>query len=257
MKNQINAKLKEGKTLIGSWITMDHPGIAEIMVNAGFDWVCIDIEHSAIDFSGVESLLRVIDLGGSVPFVRVTQNDNNIVKRVLDSGARGIIVPMVNSEEEAKKAVEACYYPPMGTRGVGLHRANGYGTKFKEYRENLEKEITLVVQIEHIQALSNLEKIFAVKGVNAYMIGPYDLTSSMGIPGEFEHPEFLKALEKIQNAAKEVGLPQGIHIVEPEPAQLKLKIDQGYNFIAYGVDFRMIDLACRGGLRVRGADEKA
>jgi len=118
---------------IGSWITLGHFSIAEIMANAGFDWLCIDLEHSVIDYYEAEQLIATIESNGCVPYVRVGANDPTIIKRVLDAGAKGVIVPMVNTPEDAQKAVNASKYPPKGNRGVGLARAQGYGFSFDEY----------------------------------------------------------------------------------------------------------------------------
>ena len=134
MSDNFKAKLKNVKSsLIGSWITLAHPAIAEIMARAGFDWLAVDMEHSVITIREAEELIRVIDLAGVVPLVRLTSNNSDQIKRIMDAGAHGIIVPMVNSAKDAINAVEAIKYPPMGKRGIGLARAQGWGTKFQEY----------------------------------------------------------------------------------------------------------------------------
>lgn len=233
---------------IGSWITLAHPAIAEIMSSAGFDWLAVDMEHSVITIREAEELIRIINLSGVIPLVRLTSNDPNQVKRVMDAGAHGVIVPMVNSSDDARRAVQAVKYPPLGNRGVGLARAQGYGKCFQKYLEWQKTESIIIVQIEHIDAVKNLKSIFSVPGINGYIIGPYDLSGSMGIPGEFEHPDFLSAMEKIRNVAREMDIMGGIHIIEPEPQQLQQRIDEGYRFIAYSLDIRMLDVSCRDGL---------
>jgi 2-dehydro-3-deoxyglucarate aldolase len=236
------------KLSIGSWIQLGHPAVAEIMASAGFDWLVVDLEHSTIGLREAEELIRVIDLKGVVPLVRLSSNNAEQIKRVMDAGAHGVIVPMVNSEEEAQAAVSAVKYPPKGHRSVGLGRAQGYGTSFIEYF-NWQKDHTLVVvQIEHIDAVDNLESILSVAGVDAYIVGPYDLSGSLGIPGEFKGHRFLEVMQHIRNVAEKLGVPGGVHIVEPDPAQLRRSIEEGNHFIAYGVDFRMLDVTCRMGL---------
>ena len=233
---------------IGSWIQLGHPAIAEIMASAGFDWLAVDLEHSTISLREAEEIIRVIDLKGVVPLVRLSSNNPEQIKRMMDAGAYGVIVPMVNSREEAEVATRAVKYPPEGHRSIGLARAQGYGARFTEYFDWQREHSLVVVQIEHIDAVDNLESILSVKGVDAYFVGPYDLSGSLGIPGQFEAPKYLDAMQRIRSVAEKLGVPGGVHIVEPDPAQLRQRIEQGYRFIAYGVDTRMLDTVCRAGL---------
>lgn len=237
------------KLTIGSWITLAHPAIAEIMAKAGFDWLAVDLEHSVITIKEAEELIRVIDLCGVVPLVRLTSNDANQIKRVMDAGAHGVIVPMVNSALDAIAAIEAVKYPPQGKRGVGLARAHDYGEKFSDYWSWQESLSLVIVQIEHIEAVQNLEEILSVEGVNGYIIGPYDLSASMGIPGQFEHADFKKAMAKIKKITNKLETVGGIHIIEPNPDELSQKISEGYKFIAYSLDIRMLADACINGLK--------
>jgi 2-keto-3-deoxy-L-rhamnonate aldolase RhmA len=241
-------KIREGELTVGSWITLAHPAIAEIMSKAEFDWLAVDLEHSVITIREAEELIRVINLSGVTPLVRLTSNDPNQIKRVMDSGSHGIIVPMVNSPEDAERAVASVKYPPQGRRGVGLARAQGYGTRFNEYLKWQKGNSIVIVQVEHIEAVNNLEAIFAVDGVDGFIIGPYDLSGSMGIPGEFNHPDFLAAMDRVKAVAKKMKITGGIHIIEPDPDQLEQRIGEGYRFIAYSLDIRMLDVACRKGL---------
>ena len=163
MSNNFKAMLKNVKSpLIGSWITLAHPAIAEIMAKSGFDWLAVDMEHSVITIREAEELIRVIDLAGVVPLVRLTLNNPDQIKRVMDAGAHGIIVPMVNSARDAKNAVEAVKYPSMGKRGIGLARAQGYGTQFQEYLDWEKTGSIVIVQVEHIDAVNSLEEIFSI-----------------------------------------------------------------------------------------------
>ncbi len=246
----LKQKLREKELVLGTWITLAHPAIAEIMARAGFDWIAIDLEHSVITLREAEELIRIVDLAGVVPLVRLTSNDPNQIKRVMDAGAHGIIVPMVNSANDVCKAQEAMRYPTVGKRGVGLARAQGYGTTFDEYLAWQQKETVLIVQIEHIDAVENLREILSVEGVDGYIIGPYDLSGSMGIPGQFQQKAFLEVMENIRLVTAEMEIPGGIHVVEPEPEQLKSRIEEGYRFIAYSLDTRMLDVSCRNGLNV-------
>ncbi len=244
----LKQKFAENIITIGSWITLAHPAIAEIMAKAGFDWLAIDLEHSVITIREAEELIRVIGLCGAAPLVRISSNDAVQIKRVMDAGAHGIIVPMVNSAEDARLAVSSVQYPPSGNRGVGLARAQGYGTGFEEYKKWLENESIVIVQIEHIEAVNNLDKILEVDGVDGFIVGPYDLSGSLGIPGQFDHPLMRDAMERIISWGTSSGKTSGIHVVEPNSEELKQRIDQGYRFLAYSIDIRMLDCACHDGL---------
>ena len=250
---KLKMKLAESSTTIGSWITLAHPAIAEIMSKAGFDWLVVDLEHSVITIREAQELIRVIDLCGVTPLVRLSANDGVQIKRVMDAGAHGIIVPMVNNAEDARLAVSSVRYPPFGNRGVGLARAQGYGTGFGEYKKWLENESVVIVQIEHIEAVNNLDAILAVDGVDGFIVGPYDLSASLGIPGQFDHQLMRDAMNRIIAEGSGSGKVPGIHGVEPNIEGFKQRIDQGYRFLAYSIDIRMLDCACREGLgQIRG-----
>ena len=245
----IRQKLKSRSVALGSWITIGSTTCAEIMCRAGFDWLVVDLEHSAISISVAADIIRVIDLCGVTPMVRLTSNDPNQIKRVMDAGAHGIVVPNVNTAEEARLAVAATRYAPNGVRGVGLARAQGYGFGFKKYLEWQVNGPIVVVMIEHKNALLNLEEILSTPGVDAFFIGPYDLSCSIGIPGEFTHPDFIQAIETILKAGNTLNCPSGIHIVEPDLSELENSIKAGYNFIAYSVDSRVLDVGMRAGVQ--------
>jgi len=211
------------------------------MVNAGFDWLVIDMEHSAANSLGqVQRLIQVIDLAGCMPFVRTPANDPIVIKQVMDAGACGVIVPRVNSPSEAEAAVGAVRYPPYGERGVGLWRAQGYGRTFDDYREWLEHGSKVIVQIEHIHAVKNLAAILDVDGVDGFIIGPYDLSASLGVPGDLEQPVVTEALREVEAVASSTEKWVGYHIVHPDRERFLEMIRRGYNFIAYGVDFTFL-----------------
>lgn len=248
-KISLRERIRSNKPTIGSWITLGHPSIAEIMANAGFDWLVVDLEHSVIPIDVAGDLIRVIDLCGVAPLVRLTSNNPDQIKRVMDAGAHGIVVPMVNSAEEARRAVAAVHYAPQGGRGVGLARAQGYGVRFQEYLVWQKESPVVIVQIEHQDAVDNLEAILTVPGVDGLIIGPYDLSCSMGIPGQFDHPDFMAAMERIRMTAIRLGSPAGLHIVEPDQERLKQSLHEGYRFIAYSVDIRILDVGVRQGIQ--------
>ena len=193
--------LKNKKITLGSWITLAHPAIAEIMAKAGFDWLTIDMEHSAITLHQAQQLVQIVELCNVTPLARVGENNPNLIKRVMDTGVHGVIVPMVKHKGDAIRAVSAVKYPPLGTRGVGLARGQGYGLEFEKYKEWVNKESIVIVQIEHIEAVRNLDEILSVEGIDGFIIGPYDLSASMGIPGEFEHPDVIEALNRVMETS--------------------------------------------------------
>lgn len=246
MKTMINkTDFKNSNPLIGSWVTLAHPAIAEIMANADFDWLAIDLEHSTITIREAEELIRVIELSGVTPLVRLTSNNPDLIKRIMDAGAHGIIVPMVNSEADAQNAVQAIKYPPIGSRGVGLARAQKYGSDFDSYKKWQKDGSIVLVQIEHIEAVKNLREILSVNYIDGFIVGPYDLTSSMGIPGEFSNTKFVEVMNEIRVIADEMNIPSGVHIIEPDSIQLKLRIEEGFKFIGYSLDIRMLDHSCQ------------
>lgn len=241
----LKEKLKNKETTIGSWITLGHSAIAEIMAQVGFDWLVIDMEHSVIELSEVQDMIQAIDTAGVPTIVRLTSNDVNLIKRIMDAGAHGIMVPNVNSKEDAERAVAATYYPPRGNRGVGLARAQGYGASFQDYRKWLHENAVVIVMIEHIDGVNVADEILAVDGVDGYMIGPYDLSSSIGVPGDFEDPRVVEAIKRIREAGEKAGKPGGIHVVDPDLGAIEQRINEGFSFIGYAMDVRILDAISR------------
>lgn len=244
----LKSMLRQNQFTLGSWITLAHPAIAEIMSRAGFDWLVIDLEHSVITIREAEELIRVIALSGACPLVRLSVNDSVQIKRVMDAGAHGVIVPMVNSAMDGRQAVEAVRYPPEGRRGVGLARAQGYGSAFERYRQWLNQESVVIVQVEHIKAVDELKEILAVDNIDGFIVGPYDLSGSLGVPGQLNHPKMKETMDRILSTNAAAGKVAGIHVVEPDVAELHKRVDQGYRFVAYSVDIRMLDSICRLGI---------
>jgi len=233
----LKKKLTSRELTIGSWLTIPHQSVVEIMATAGFDWLTIDLEHAAIDISQVMNLVGWIQGKGMKALTRVSKNEEVIIKRVLDAGVDGVIIPTVKNAEEAKMAVEFVKYPPKGKRGVGLNRAQNYGIGFDEYKEWLDKEAIVIAQIEHIDSVHNLESILAVEGIDGIIVGPYDLSASMGMPGNYEHPDVQAALAVIDSVTLKSGKPLGFHVIQSDYHKIKEKIDKGYTFLAFSLDF--------------------
>lgn len=256
--NAVKSKLKKGQISFGSWIASAHVSVAEILAGAGFDWIAVDMEHSNITLADLPPLFAAIERHGAVPLVRLPENDPSTARRVLDTGAGGVIVPMVNSRKDAERAVESVKYPPEGRRGVGIARAQGYGRRFKAHVKDSNKDILVVVQIEHIDAVRNVEAIFSVPGVDAYMIGPYDMSGSLGIPGQLNHPTVEQAKDRVLKAARRRRIVPGIHLVHPEPAELERSLGLGYRFIALSSDIIMLaDASDSIRAMARGAQSKS
>jgi len=242
---RLKERLHRNELTLGSWITLGHPAIGEIMAASGFDWLTIDMEHSAITLHEAQQLIQVIELAGCTPLVRVGCNDPNMIKRVMDAGSHGVIVPQVNSPEEAQVAVQAVKYPPQGIRGVGLARAQGYGMEFERYKAWNDQESIVIVQIEHIRAVDELESILSVHGVDGFIVGPYDLSASLGVPGQFDHPAFLQAMERVLDSVRQAScISPGFHVVPPDLDLLNEKINDGYRFVAYSLDSLFLAEKC-------------
>ena len=233
----LKQKLQNNKLTIGSWVTIGHPSVVEIMSSAGFDWLTIDLEHSAISLETAQNLISTIHANDMKALVRVGKNEEVIIKRVMDIGADGVIVPMVNSKEDAIRAVEYVKYPPLGKRGVGLYKAQKYGIGFDDYKEWVKDKSIIIAQIEHIKAVENIEDILQVKGIDGTIIGPYDLSGSIGYPGEYDRDDVKEALKKVENACKKHNKSLGFHVIQSDYKKLQEKIDTGYTFLAFSLDF--------------------
>ncbi len=248
----LKARLAAGELTIGSWVTLGHPSIAEIMSRAGFDWLVLDTEHSVLSTADVQSLVRAVEPTGCSPIVRLASNDAVQIKRVMDAGAHGIMVPMVLDAQDARAAVDAVYYPPLGSRGVGLARAQGYGVDFEEYRDRLRERAVVIVMIEHHEAVANIDEILAVDGVDGYIIGPYDLSASLGAPGDLDGPATRRLIDMALAAGDRAGKPGGLHVVEPDCDALLGRVRDGFRFLGYSMDVRILDACVRRDLQVLG-----
>jgi 2-keto-3-deoxy-L-rhamnonate aldolase RhmA len=234
------------KHSIGTWLSLPNESVAEIFAKAGYEWVVIDLEHSAININQAEQLIRVIDLAGSKPFVRLSGHSASQIKRVLDAGAKGILAPMVELQAQIEGIVAACHYPPRGNRGMGLARAQGYGeaNAKSEYITTTSKHIEIYAQIESVAGIANLDSIFSQE-IDGYFIGPYDLSASLGNPGIFDSDDFIEAEEQILKASQRHQVKAGYHLVEPNAKQIPILLNKGYDMIAFSVDIRMLDLSAR------------
>lgn len=252
----IKQKLKKRELTVGSWITIGSTVVAEIMAKAGYDWLTVDMEHSAITLDIAQDLIRVVELCGVSPLVRVGENEPNLIKRVMDAGAHGVIVPMVNTRKDAVQAVRSVKYPPEGFRGVGLARAQKYGAHFEGYRRWNQEHSIVIVQVEHIEAVNNLEEILGVEGVDGFIIGPYDLSGSLGVPGQFDQPDMVEALRRVRDVSEQMNALPGFHVISPDIDAFEAKKKEGYKFIAHSLDILFLGQNCRsavGSIKGTGA----
>lgn len=246
MNAHFKKKLIQGDLLRGTIITLSSTEIVEIFSQAGLDWLFIDLEHSALSISDAKILLQVA--GNRIPcLLRVPSNNDTWIKKALDIGPSGIIVPQVHSAEDVKRAVQFCKYPPEGTRSVGIARAQGYGAKFQDYVASANDATSVIIQIEHIDAVANIEKIITVPGIDCLFIGPYDLSASMGKIGLTTDPDVQLAISKVARAAEQAQIPLGIFGATAEAVDPY--IQSGYTLIAIGIDSMLIANAAEGIMR--------
>lgn len=252
MNNKLREALLNRRVSLGAWMQIGHCAVAEILARAGFDWVCVDLEHGAIDLETTTDIFRTLDAFDCVPVARLPLNDPVWIHRTLDAGARGLIIPMVKTAAETEAAISEAKYPPRGTRGYGYSRANMHGMDFAEYIATADDEIAMVMQIEHKDAIANLQAILDVPGVDGLFIGPLDLSGSMGITGQLDHPQMVAALETYRSVCMQRKVSAGMHIVRPNPDNIRGAIDQGYTLIALGLDNVFLDDSSRACLKAAG-----
>jgi 4-hydroxy-2-oxoheptanedioate aldolase len=240
-KNHVRSKLQRGESSVGTWLTLPDPMVAQLMARTGFDWLTVELEHSPTSFESAAQSFGLIAGAGCVPLVRVPWNTGENIKRVLDTGAWGVIVPMVNSRAEAEAVVNAARYAPEGQRSVGgnLHAAN-FGTDAATYYDRANEETLVVVMAEHVRGIENADEILSVPGIDVVFIGPNDLHKSMGKKPAFESdsPEFVDALKHIQKTAAKYKVATGIHVIDAEAANRR--IAEGFQFIAVTSDVGML-----------------
>lgn len=241
--NHVRQRLQNGEPSIGTWLALPSPEAAGFVSTLDLDWLVVDTEHNAIDIRTLGLMFSAMTASGVAPMVRIPWNTAENIKRVLDVGAWGIVVPMVNSREEAELAVSATKYPPVGNRSVGGSRhAMSFDTTASEYYEHANNSTLVVVQIEHIDGVNNADEILGVPGVDACFIGPNDLAASMGlgigVPLESDQKELVDAITHIRDTAQKHGVAPGIHTSGAEGA--RLRIEQGFQFCALASEIKYL-----------------
>jgi 4-hydroxy-2-oxoheptanedioate aldolase len=239
--NAVKRALKAGQPSVGTWLSLGSITATRFMARAGFAWLTVDIEHSLVDWETATHMFASTAEAGCTALARVPANRHDHIKRVLDNGAQGIVVPMVNSRDEALAAVAAALYPPTGNRSVGgsVHALN-FGTTAADYFAHANEELLIVLQCEHIQAVENADAIFAVPGIDAIFVGPNDLAASMrskdGKPPSGEATS--QAMKHILETCRKHKVAAGLHCGSAEEA--RLRIEEGWQFIAIGSELKMM-----------------
>ncbi|MFC2029446.1 HpcH/HpaI aldolase/citrate lyase family protein [Chloroflexota bacterium] len=242
MDHQFKAHLLAGELLVGAVVSLPAPEVTELFAALGFDWLWVDMEHGPLGIRDAQALLQAAGPGCPC-LVRVPVGEEVWIKKALDIGAAGIIVPQVNSAEHAQRVVSLCKYPPDGVRGVGLARAQGYGTRFQEYLASANHQLVVVIQAETADAVGNIGSIAQVPGIDAILIGPFDLSSSLGKPGALDDPEVTSAIARVRDACQGADMRLGAFAANVPAA--RAFIDQGFTLIAAGADIMFLSQAAR------------
>lgn len=240
-KNPVKSALREGQPQVGTWLSFGDLTATRLMARVGFPWLTLDMEHSPIDWSAAGALFGAISDAGCVPLARVPRGDHDLIKRVLDAGAFGIVVPMVNTVEEARTAIAAAKYPPVGNRSLGgtLHALNFDATP-GDYYKLANNEILVVLQTESPEGVENAEEIYSLPGVDAIFVGPVDLRAQMrDAEGRDPSPEAFEAmLQRVLETGKKVGTPVGLHV--QTVADVQRRVEEGWRFIALASELKMM-----------------
>jgi len=245
MDNAFRRALLQRDVILGTWLQINNATAAEVLANAGFDWIAIDVEHTDIDISSLTQLLRGMYGRGVTPIARVTRNDVLEIRRALDVGAAGVLVPFVNTADEARRAVAAAKYPPLGVRGFSFSRANDWGVNFDAEARSANESTSVVVMIESRQGVEHIEEIVAVPGIDAVFIGPYDLSGSYGVPGQTEDPRVREACQQVIATCDAADKSVGLLLVRPTLAAVQRVVADGYNLLCIGIDTVFLDQGAR------------
>ena len=249
----LRRKLLGNEYSLGSWMQLSNSSVAELMGSSGYDWVAIDAEHGSFALSELPDLFRALELGNTLPFVRVPDQNLKYCQQVLDAGAAGVIIPLIEDANTLTSIIDAPRWPPAGPRGVGYSRANLFGGHFERYAIEAQDPF-VVAMIESKKGLMNLDEIISVPGLDAILIGPYDLSASFGKIGLFDDPKIIEAVEEIKIRCTAQRIAIGIHVVNPSAVELQARIEEGFTFIAYSVDSVMLRLTAQNPIASKSID---
>ena len=235
-RRKLKQKFSKREKIFAAWSSLAHPSITEMFCKAPFDFVVADLEHTTISQEECQRIIAAAQAEEALCLPRIASHNMEMIKRVLDSGADGIIVPMIETEEQAERIVEFAKYPPLGKRSYGVSRAHGYGFDFDQNTKTWNSSSTILVQIESIKGVENIESILSCKEIDGVMVGPYDLSGSLNIPGQLDHPLVKKAEKKIIDACGKYHKPCGTHIVEANRKNTISAFSTGYTFAVLSSD---------------------
>ena len=230
---------KKNNFKLGTWITTFNPNSLEIIASFEFNWIAIDLEHSTISFEQLSIMIDIIQKTGTEAWVRVGKNDEYLIKKTLDLGPEGLIIPMIKNLIDAQKAIEYSKYPPDGKRSFGYCKANKFGIQFKE-NVIKSKKLKILLQIEHVDAINELDKILSIKGITGTFIGPYDLSGSINEPGNFSSLKFKNLITKYEKISKNKNIPMGYHQVQIDKNKIKKIVKKNYKYICIGTDLEFL-----------------
>ena len=242
-----------GEVLCGTMVTIASSEVVEVLAQIGFDWLFIDSEHSPLSAKAVRDIIQAA--GGTPCLVRIASKEKVQIQQALDVGAAGIIVPSVNNAEEAQHVVECAKYPPKGSRGIGLSRANTYGLRFNEYLEKANQELAVVIQAEHIEAVNNIETICSVEGIDGIFVGPYDLSASLNKTGLLDDKEVISAIEHVRDVCLQKKMPLGFFGVHAN--DVAEKVAEGFTLLCSGLDISFMTAAAQDTLARLREGERA
>jgi 2-keto-3-deoxy-L-rhamnonate aldolase RhmA len=250
LENTLKRKLEKKEIAVGAWISSGSPNLVDLLRSLAFDWFVLDMEHSPITIETVGQMIQVLNGSAATPIVRVGQIDQALFKIVLDTGAYGLVVPLVNTAEEAERAVLFCKYPPMGVRGVAASKVSDYGMSLGKYIRTANDETTVIAQIETPQALQNIREIVSVKGIDVAFVGPSDLTMTMGLLDDRSNPKVAEAMLKVVKACDDAGKTAGVMALSLEEA--RLAVQRGFRFVSLATDMKYATLGARSFLETVG-----
>lgn len=233
---KLKRRLRNRERVFGCWSSLGHPSITEIFARSGADFTTVDMEHTSITHPEAQRMIAAAQAQGVVGLARASSHNAEQIRRLLDSGADGILAPNVSKEEEVRKIAEWILYPTAGKRGFGVARAQGYGLEFSRYTSEWNRRAILILQIESVEGVEACERLLAHPAVDGVMVGPYDISGSLGIPGQLEHPLVQKACAKVIAACRKWGKACGTQIVEPTPARVNRAFKRGFTFVILASD---------------------
>lgn len=233
---KLKKALRNRERLFAGWVSFAHPSITETIAKAGFDFIAIDMEHSTINQAEAQRIIAASQAEGVPCLPRPVSHSNDYIKPLLESGADGMLIQMVNTQEDVKILIDNFKYPPIGKRSYGVSRAQGYGFDFEEYITCWNQNSSFIIQVESIQAVNNIEKLLSFDEVDGVMVGPYDISGSLGFPGQTDHPKVIEASKKVITACEKYSKSCGTQIADPNEKNIKDLFDLGYTYVILGSD---------------------